>query len=81
MKPDNYLNLMEELDEDAPLETFEKISKSAGRGLPAEAATSQLLPGRLDWQTFQAGETFEVPANSSFKLKLKVPVDYCCSYS
>jgi uncharacterized protein YaiE (UPF0345 family) len=39
-----------------------------------------LLPGRLDWQTFQAGETFEVPANSSFKLKLKVPVDYCCSY-
>jgi len=39
-----------------------------------------LLPGQSDWQTFGAGESFEVPANSSFKLKLVVPVDYCCSY-
>ena len=39
-----------------------------------------LLPGRADWQTFAAGQSFEVPANSSFQLKLKVPVDYCCSY-
>jgi len=39
-----------------------------------------LLPGRTDWQTFKTGETFEVPANSSFQLKLTGPVDYCCSY-
>ncbi|MGA2504179.1 MAG: pyrimidine/purine nucleoside phosphorylase [Anaerolineales bacterium] len=39
-----------------------------------------LLPGNPDWQGSKTGETFEVPANSSFKLKLKVPVDYCCSY-
>ena len=39
-----------------------------------------LLPGHADWQTFIAGESFEVPGNSSFKLKLKLPVDYCCSY-
>jgi uncharacterized protein YaiE (UPF0345 family) len=39
-----------------------------------------LLPGQENWQTFQAGQSFEVPANSSFKLKIKVPVDYCCSY-
>jgi hypothetical protein len=39
-----------------------------------------LLPGSDKWQTFEAGDTFEVPANSSFKLKLAVPVDYCCSY-
>jgi purine/pyrimidine-nucleoside phosphorylase len=39
-----------------------------------------LLPGRADWQTFKAGESFEVPAKSSFQLKLTVPVDYCCSY-
>jgi uncharacterized protein YaiE (UPF0345 family) len=39
-----------------------------------------LLPGHPGWQTFKTGEVFEVPANSSFKLKLKVPVDYCCSY-
>lgn len=39
-----------------------------------------LLLGHLDWQIFKIGEVFEVPANSSFKLKLKMPVDYCCSY-
>ena len=39
-----------------------------------------LLPGSNTWQTFKAGESFEVPANSSFQLKLKEIVDYCCSY-
>jgi uncharacterized protein YaiE (UPF0345 family) len=39
-----------------------------------------LLPDQRDWQTFKAGQSFEVPANSSFRLKLKVAVDYCCSY-
>ena len=38
------------------------------------------LPGSREWQTFKGGETFEVTANSSFKLNLKGPVDYCCSY-
>jgi len=38
------------------------------------------LPGDHVWQTFKTGETFEVPANSSFKLKINLPVDYCCSY-
>lgn len=37
------------------------------------------LPGQENWQTFKAGQSFEVPANSS-KLKLTGPVDYCCSY-
>jgi purine/pyrimidine-nucleoside phosphorylase len=39
-----------------------------------------LLPGATAWQTFRAGDTFTVPANSSFKLKLTGVVDYCCSY-
>jgi uncharacterized protein YaiE (UPF0345 family) len=39
-----------------------------------------LLPGHANWQTFQAGDSFEVSGNSSFKLILKNPVDYCCSY-
>lgn len=39
-----------------------------------------LLPGQSEWQTFGGGQSFEVPADSSFKLKLKGPVDYCCSY-
>ena len=39
-----------------------------------------LLAGKTDWQTIQGGESFEVPANSSFKLEVKSIVDFCCSY-
>ena len=39
-----------------------------------------LLPGADQWQTFRAGQSFAVPANASFKLKLEGVVDYCCSY-
>ena len=39
-----------------------------------------LLPGSEEWHTFTAGQTFEVPANSSFKLDVKELADYCCSY-
>ncbi|MEN4053062.1 MULTISPECIES: pyrimidine/purine nucleoside phosphorylase [Sulfurimonas] len=37
------------------------------------------LPGE-EWKTLSTPETFEVPANSSFDLKIKTPTDYCCSY-
>jgi uncharacterized protein YaiE (UPF0345 family) len=40
-----------------------------------------LLPGSDRWKTIQGGESFEVPAQSIFKLKVKSVVDYCCSYS
>lgn len=39
-----------------------------------------MLPGSAEWQSFSAGEVFEVPAQSSFKLELDGVVDYCCSY-
>jgi len=39
-----------------------------------------LLPGKTEWQTFRAGESFSVPANASFKLKIAGVADYCCSY-
>jgi len=39
-----------------------------------------LLPGKENWQQVGAGDSFEVPANSSFKLKIKEMTDYCCSY-
>ena len=38
-----------------------------------------LLPG-ADWQTITGGQSFEVPANSKFQLKVKAATDYCCSY-
>lgn len=39
-----------------------------------------LLPGETQWKTFKAGESYRVPANSKFKLKVPVVADYCCSY-
>ena len=39
-----------------------------------------LLPGSSDWQTIKGGQSFDVPANSSFKLVIKEITDYCCSY-
>ena len=37
------------------------------------------LPGE-DWKKISGGESFEVPAKSSFKLKIYKVTDYCCSY-
>jgi uncharacterized protein YaiE (UPF0345 family) len=43
-------------------------------------AMKVLLPGQTEWQVFAEGESFEVPADSSFKLELDGVADYCCSY-
>lgn len=39
-----------------------------------------LLPEKTDWEKIVGGQTFEVPANSRFKLQVKTVTDYCCSY-
>ena len=39
-----------------------------------------LLAGESGWKQYAAGETFEVPANSSFRIRTKVLADYCCSF-
>ena len=68
--------------------------KSLGIMLPGEytfgtndAEIMEMLSGELDiklpgeeWKTLNTPETFNVPANSSFDLKIKTVTDYCCSY-
>ena len=39
-----------------------------------------LLPGKQEWRTFKAGDSFEVPGSSSYKLQVEAVTDYCCSY-
>jgi len=39
-----------------------------------------LLPAATEWQSIQAGQSFNVPANASFKVKVHTLTDYCCSY-
>lgn len=41
---------------------------------------SILLPGESEWQEISGSQAFEVPANSTFKLKVRKVTDYICSY-
>ncbi len=69
-------------------------TQSLGIMLPGEytfgtsqAEIMEMLSGELDirlpgeeWKTLSTPEIFNVPANSSFDLKIKTVTDYCCSY-
>ncbi len=39
-----------------------------------------LLPGQTEWQKIVGGQSFNVPANAKFSLRIKQITDYCCSY-
>lgn len=38
------------------------------------------LPGADKWEVIVGGQSFEVPANSAFDIKVLEVTDYCCSY-
>ena len=38
------------------------------------------LPGSSEWKTFNAGDSFVVPANEKFQLKVEVETAYLCTY-
>lgn len=39
-----------------------------------------LLPEDDYWKSVQGGESFEVPAQAKFSLKINTITDYCCSF-
>lgn len=39
-----------------------------------------LLPGESEWRTVRGGESFDVPGNAKFGLRIKTLTDYCCSF-
>lgn len=43
-------------------------------------ALTVLLPNAPEWKVFGKGETFVVPANVKFKLKVTEQTAYCCFY-
>ena len=43
-------------------------------------ALKVLLPGAEDWAVYGEGQSFEVGANSKFRLIVDTVADYCCSY-
>jgi len=68
--------------------------KTLGIMLPGEyefntgdAEIMEILAGDLEvqlagesWKRVEGGSSFNVPAKSSFKLKIKTLTDYCCSF-
>lgn len=54
----------------------------------AKAELMEIMAGELtyridgtdEWLTIKGGESFDVPADSSFDLKVTQLADYCCSY-
>jgi uncharacterized protein YaiE (UPF0345 family) len=41
---------------------------------------SVMLPGETEYTLYTAGQSYNVPANSSFQMIVTSYVDYCCSY-
>lgn len=42
---------------------------------------SVLLPGQSDWQTFGPGQSFDVPGNASFQIRVEGdPYHYICHF-
>ena len=39
-----------------------------------------MLKDEMAYKTYSEGESFVVPANSSYKIIVKAYADYCCSY-
>ena len=54
----------------------------------ADEELMEILLGKLeyqlansnDWITIEAGDSFQIPASSSFKVKVTEITDYCCSF-
>lgn len=54
----------------------------------ADKETMEILSGELEvqlpdssqWRNVVGGESFDVPANASFTMKVHTATDYCCSF-
>jgi len=38
------------------------------------------LPASNEWKRITGGESFNIPAESQFTMRVKTPSDYCCSF-
>ncbi len=74
-------------------ETGEKITLgvmlAGDYEFPTEAAETMemlggsmavMLPGETEFTTYTPGQSYDIPANSSYKIKVAEYVDYCCYY-
>jgi uncharacterized protein YaiE (UPF0345 family) len=38
------------------------------------------LPGSAEWRSVRGTESFNVPGDAAFVMRVKTPTDYCCSF-
>jgi len=58
--------------------TFNTVDKELMEILDGELDV--LLPGTEKWRHVAGGQSFDVPANAKFTVKIIEPTDYCCSF-
>lgn len=60
--------------------SYEFNTAAAERMTVVKGALTIQQQGATEWQTYQAGEAFIVPASSSFKLDVKDATAYLCEF-
>jgi len=78
------------------IETAEGEKKTLGFMLPGDylfnTAAAEIMEvlagvcevkikGESTWNTYAAGQSFDVPANSAFDIKVSEPLDYICHFA
>lgn len=58
--------------------TFNTAAAELMEVLAGEVEVS--IGGSAEYSSFKGGEAFEVPKNSTFTIKVKTVMDYCCSF-
>lgn len=56
------------------------FNTGAAEIMEIQAGELDVLLPNADWQAIKGGEAFNVPANSSFTMKVHTPTDYICSF-
>lgn len=58
-----------------------KFNTGAPEVMELNAGTCKIkLAGESDWKTYQGGESFSVPGNSSFDIETVETLDYVCHF-
>lgn len=56
------------------------FNTGAAEIMEIQAGDLEVLLPNSDWQVVKGGESFNVPANAAFTMKVHTPTDYICSF-
>ena len=56
------------------------FNTGAAEIMEIQAGDLEVLLPNSDWQVVKGGESFNVPTNAAFTMKVHTPTDYICSF-